>query len=128
MSRASILVCSILLAAAVLPAQGPSPQEVVTSVELRDGAGIVGAPERAGDVLESAGYSLLPMGYADAFPNVIGTQIVVSPADVEEAQRVRDLLGLGNIVEDPTLQTDHVVVILGKDFGQELPAEDGAAE
>jgi hypothetical protein len=47
---------------------------------------------------------------------------------MDEAQRVRDLLGVGEIVEDATLEADHVVVILGDDFGQEPPADDGAVE
>ncbi len=105
-----------------------SREEAVTSVEVKDGAGVGGAPESAGDLLESAGYSLLPMGYAEAFPEVEVTQIMVPPSGREEAQRVRDLLGVGDVVEDATLEADHVVVILGKDFGQELPAEDGAVE
>jgi hypothetical protein len=107
---------------------GASPREVVISVEVKDGAGVVGAPELAGDLLESAGYSLSPMGYAETFPEVEVTQIIAPPESAEEAQRIRDLLGVGDIVEDAALEGDHVMVILGKDFGPELPTEDDSVE
>jgi hypothetical protein len=107
---------------------GADGQEVATSVEVRDGAGVVGAPELAGDMLESAGYQLTPMSYAEAFPQVERTQIMVSPGNVEEAERVRSLLGVGDIVEDETLEASILVVVLGKDFGQGAQSETGTVE
>jgi hypothetical protein len=95
---------------------GTSSSEGLLSVEVRDGAGVVGAAEQAGDLLEAAGYVLLPMGYADAFPTVEQTQILVATGMVEQGGAVRALLGTGAVVEDSTLESGRVVVILGADF------------
>jgi hypothetical protein len=89
----------------------------VASVEVRDGAGIEGAPRRAGSLLESGGFSLAPMNYADGYPGVEKTQIMAATEAMERARQVRSLLGLGEIVLDNTLTADRIVVVLGGDFG-----------
>jgi hypothetical protein len=91
----------------------------VAAVEIRDGAGIEGAARRAGSLLESGGFALSPMTYAEGYPGVEKTQVFASAAATERAQQVRSLLGLGEIVQDDTLTADHIVVMLGKDFGGE---------
>jgi hypothetical protein len=96
-------------------------QTDVVSVEVKDGAGIEGAPRRAGSLIESGGFVLAPMTYAQGYPGVEKTQILVAPVAAKKAQQVQTLLGLGEIVEDKTLTADRIVVILGKDFGGETP-------
>jgi hypothetical protein len=59
------------------------------------------------------------MTYAEGDPGVEKTQVIASAAATERAQQVRSLLGLGEIVQDDTLTADHIVVMLGKDFGGE---------
>jgi hypothetical protein len=86
------------------------------SVEVKDGAGVTGAAERAGNLLETAGYALVPMGYAEGFPAIEQTQIAVAPGMLGQAEAVRELLGVGTVVEDATLEAGHVVVTLGSDF------------
>ena len=90
--------------------------EALVSVEVKDGAGVIGAAERAGDLLETAGYRLVPMGYAEGFPAIEQTQIAVVSGSLEQGEAVRRLLGVGTVWEDPTLEAGHVVVILGSDF------------
>jgi hypothetical protein len=90
-------------------------------VEVKDGAGIEGAARRAGSLLESGGFSLAPMSYADGYPGVEKTLVIITPQTVNEAEQVRALLGVGEVVEDETLTTHQIVVILGKDFGGGSP-------
>lgn len=90
--------------------------EALTSVEVKDGAGVIGAAARAADILEGAGYILLPMGYAESFPSVEVTQITVAPGMLEQGAAVRTLLGTGMVTEDGALEASHMVLILGADF------------
>jgi hypothetical protein len=94
-------------------------QTETLSVEVKDGAGVEGAARRAGGLLESAGFALAPMGYAQGYPGIEKTQVVVSPERAEKAKQVQSLLGVGVIVEDKTLTADRIVVVLGKDFSGE---------
>jgi hypothetical protein len=56
------------------------------------------------------------MGYADDFPEVEATSITVAPGMREDGEQVQALLGAGVVVEDQTMEADHMVVVLGKDF------------
>ncbi len=76
----------------------------------------IGAAGRAGELLETAGYRLVPMGYAEGFPTIAQTQIAVAPGMLEHGEAVRGLLGVGTVSEDATLEAGHVVVTLGSDF------------
>jgi hypothetical protein len=107
---------------------GASSRAAMISVEVKDGAGVSGAAGQAGDLLESAGYLLLPMGYAEEFPGVELTKIFVAPANTEQAGQVRSLLGVGEIVEDETLEAARIVVVLGKDFVPGSPPESEGVE
>ena len=108
---------------------GASSRPAMISVQVKDGAGVTGAATQAGDLLESAGYVLLPMSYADGFPEVERTQIVVAPGNTEEAQQVQALLGVGDVIEDANLDAEQVVVVLGKDFAPGSPAgSEGAGQ
>jgi hypothetical protein len=93
-------------------------EEVTTvSVEIRDGAGLEGAARRAGSLIESGGFVLAPMGYAEGYPSVEKTRILASSEVLEKARQVQALLGVGEVVEDETVLADHIIVTLGKDFG-----------
>jgi len=105
---------------------GAATESSVVSVLVKDGAGVSGAAAQAGDLLESAGYGLLPMTYAENFPGVEVTQIIVWPEMADEARRIQYALGVGVIVEDPTSDAEGVVVVLGKDFGS--VSEDSAED
>jgi hypothetical protein len=100
-----------------------SSAEALISVEVQDGAGVVGAAEQADSLLEAAGYALLPMSYSEDFPNVELTRIAASPDLIEDAEQIRELLGAGEIGEDESLEANHIVVLLGKDFIPPSPAE-----
>jgi hypothetical protein len=56
------------------------------------------------------------MSYAEGYPGVEKTQIVVSRESASQAQQVCALLGIGDIAVDETLADDRILVILGKDF------------
>ncbi len=98
-----------------------SVEEVPVSVEIRDGAGVEGAARLAGSLLEEAGFALAPMSYAEAYPGVVTTQVLASAETMEEARRVVEVLGVGEIVQDETLDPDLVIVVLGKDFEATTP-------
>jgi hypothetical protein len=100
-----------------------SSAAAMVSVEVQDGAGVSGAAESAGDLLESAGYKLLPMSYSADFPNVELTRIVAASGLAESAEQLRALLGTGEIAEDGTLEANHIIVVLGKDFVAPSPPE-----
>ena len=100
-----------------------SSAAAMLSVEVEDGAGATGAAESVGDLLESAGYTLLPMSYSADFPNVELTRIVGASGLAEAAEQLRTLLGTGEIAEDATLEANHIIVVLGKDFIVPSPAE-----
>lgn len=89
---------------------------VVVTLEVQNGSGVVGAAEQAGDALKPLGYSLLPFVNADDFPDVKQTRIVTAPDVAAEAERVRRLLGVGKIVEDEALDPGRLIVVVGKDF------------
>jgi hypothetical protein len=100
---------------------GASSGAAMISVQVKDGAGLTGAAAQAGDLLESAGYVLLPMSYADGFPEIEQTQIAVAPGNTQEAEQLCSVLGVGQIVEDDSLDAEHMVVVLGKDFAPGPP-------
>jgi hypothetical protein len=94
-------------------------ETAVVAVEIKDGAGIEGAARLAGGLLESGGFTLAPMSYAEGYPGVEKTQVVTTPGSADKARQVLALLGVGEIVEDKTLTADRILVILGKDFSGE---------
>lgn len=95
---------------------GASGGEHIT-LEVQNGSGIVGIAEAAGALLESVGYrSMLPYRNADDFPDVEKTRISAAPDAVAEAQTVRTVLGVGQVIEDEALSAGHILVVVGKDF------------
>lgn len=90
--------------------------ETIVTVEVRDGAGVEGAARLVGDLLETAGFALAPMSYAEGYPGVERTQILASVETLKDAGQVVSVIGVGDIVADTSLESDHIVIVLGSDF------------
>lgn len=86
------------------------------SVEVQNGSGEVGAAEAVAAFLKPLGLSLLPARNAEEFPDVARTQILAASDALGQAGRVRDRLGVGNVVEQESLPAGRVVVVVGKDL------------
>jgi hypothetical protein len=86
------------------------------TLQVQNGSGVVGIAQEAGEVLASLGHTMLPPGNSEDFPDVARTRIEVAPDAVEQGKRVRALLGVGTIQTDATLESGHVIVVLGKDY------------
>ncbi len=97
------------------------------TVEVQNGSGLVGVAEQAGGMLEPLGYKLLPFRNAEDFPDVKTTRIVSGPDASAAAERVREVLGVGRIEKDDSLEPGRVIVVVGKDFIPPASSETGSA-
>jgi hypothetical protein len=86
------------------------------TLEVQNGSGVLGASERAAQLLEPLGYALLPFRNSPDFPDVKQTRIVAAPDDAAEAGHVGELLGVGKVEQDPSLDPGHIIVVVGADF------------
>lgn len=86
------------------------------TVQVQNGSGVVGIAEQTVELLQTMGYTMLPVGNAQGFPDVKQTRISASPDAAAEARRVRSFLGVGTVSEDATLEQGHMIVVLGKDY------------
>ena len=91
-------------------------RDAAVTVQIRNGSGQVGAVEGAAAQLQPLGYQVAPAGNSDDFPNAAQTRIVFATGDSPAAVRVQALLGVGVTSEDPTLDPDTIVVVLGADY------------
>jgi hypothetical protein len=91
-------------------------EESTVSVEVQNGSGVVGIAERAAAQLGPLGYTVVPSGNSDDFPGVGETRIMVSSNTAAAGAQVRATLGVGTVTEDETLEVDHLIVVLGKDY------------
>ena len=94
---------------------GPTEGEAIT-VEIQNGAGMVGVVEQATAGMEALGYALESSGNSADFPNAGKTRITVGIEAMEAGKRVQELLGAGVITEDLLLDPGTVVVVLGTDY------------
>lgn len=87
-----------------------------TRVIIYNGAGRPGIAGRAAQQLIKAGYRVVDTGNADKFAYA-KTQIVLYRGSPQEAVRVKDILGVGEISSKPTDQdiTD-LIVVIGRDY------------
>jgi hypothetical protein len=83
---------------------------------VQNGSGVVGVAQQAGGMLEPLGYELLPFRNAEDFPDVRTTRIVSGPDASAAAEQVREVLGVGKIEEDGSLEPGRLIVVVGKDF------------
>lgn len=90
--------------------------DVEFTVQVQNGSGVVGIAEQTVELLQGMGYTMLPVGNAQGFPDVKQTRITASPDSTAEARRVRSFLGVGTVSEDATLEQGHMIVVLGKDY------------
>jgi len=83
---------------------------------LYNGAGVPGIAGEAAQALINAGMRVVDTRNADRF-DYATTLIVVQRGDVARAQEVRDILGVGEVVDQPTQQNvADMIVIIGKDW------------
>jgi hypothetical protein len=92
------------------------PAGAAITLDVQNGSGAIGVTEAAGELLSSLGYRILPYKNAPDFPDVVETRIVFAPDAAGEAEKVRDLLGVGTMSKDDTLAPGYVLVVLGADF------------
>ena len=93
---------------------GADPGDI--TLEVQNGSGQLNAAEAAGEMLLSLGHKMLPFQNAEGFPDVTETTILAAPDCLEEAEKVRDRLGVGTVLRDDSLLSRHIRVIVGKDF------------
>lgn len=91
-------------------------QQLDITLQIQNGSGVVGIAQEAGELLVSLGYTMLPPGNSEDFPDVRRTRIEVAPDAAAQGRRVRSLLGMGTVSEKASLESGHVVVVLGKDY------------
>lgn len=103
-------------------------KETIVTVEVRDGAGVEGAARLVGDILETAGFALAPMSYAEGYPGVERTQILAPVETLKDAGQVVSAIGVGDIVADTSLESDHIVIVLGSDFSDGSASSVDSAE
>jgi hypothetical protein len=88
----------------------------VLRVIIYNGSGIPGIAGEAAQALIGAGMRVVDTRNADRF-DYATTLIVVQRGDVARAQEVRDVLGVGDAVDQPTQQNvADMIVIIGKDW------------
>ncbi|OFW61046.1 MAG: hypothetical protein A2133_04595 [Actinobacteria bacterium RBG_16_64_13] len=97
-------------------------EESTVTVKIQNGSGVVGAAESAAAQLGPLGYTVVPAGNSEDFPGVDQTRITVSPDTAVAAQRVQAALRVGTVTENKTIEPDHVIVVLGKDYNPTVSA------
>jgi hypothetical protein len=90
--------------------------KLAITLQVQNGSGVVGIAEQAGELLAPLGYTMLPAGNSDDFPDVEQTRIMIALDAGAEGERVRALLGVGIVRQDEALETGHIVVVVGKDY------------
>ncbi|MDH4139778.1 MAG: LytR C-terminal domain-containing protein [Coriobacteriia bacterium] len=91
-------------------------REDVVRLIVYNGAGVPGIAGTAGQVLIREGYRVVDTKNADSFDYEV-TQIVVQHGDESTGGGVRDVLGVGEVVMQPSDQeVADVIVIVGKDY------------
>jgi hypothetical protein len=109
--------------AAIRRLLGETPPEQAISVEVQNGSGEVGIAERVVKVIAPLGYTMLPAGNADDFPDVATTRIFAAPDTLAEADRLRGVLRHGTVVRQESLPAGRILVVIGKDLpAASLPA------
>jgi hypothetical protein len=88
-------------------------------VEVQNGSGVVGVTEAVAAALQPSGYELLPVRNAEDFPDVPKTRVFAAPDVLSEGERVRDALGVGQVVPGDDLPPGRIVVIVGHDLQPE---------
>ncbi|HSK46932.1 MAG TPA: LytR C-terminal domain-containing protein [Coriobacteriia bacterium] len=103
----------------------PSKGAQATRAVIYNGAGKPGIAGEAAQQLIRSGIRVIDTQNADSF-DYDTTKIIVRRGDVQRGNKVRDVLGVGDVSSDPSSQdvTD-LIVIIGKDY---RPAADAAVK
>jgi polyisoprenyl-teichoic acid--peptidoglycan teichoic acid transferase len=93
-------------------------------VIVYNGSGEPGVAGQAAQVLIRGGFRVVDTKNADTF-DYDETQIVVQRGDPQSGERVREVLGVGEVVSQPAEQeVADIIIIIGSDF--EPPAPEAA--
>lgn len=91
-------------------------RDAAVRVMVYNGVGTPGIAGIAAQQLISAGLKVVETRNADRF-DYAETLIVVQDGDVKQGERVRDVLGVGRVLDQPSAQdVADVIVIIGKDY------------
>jgi hypothetical protein len=96
---------------------GASNHEVVPVVVL-NGSGAPGVGQRVARLVVPGGFQVVISGNASSFDHDTTVVVVGSPTDRDLGERVRNLLGVGQVaVSGPPSGLADVTIVIGKDFG-----------
>lgn len=99
-------------------------EDSVTRVIVYNGSGVPGVAGQAAQVLIRGGFRVIDTKNADTFDYLV-TQIVVQRGDAQEGARVREVLGTGEVLEQPSDQeVADVIIILGTDYEPSEPTSE----
>ncbi len=91
-------------------------EESVTRAIVYNGSGVPGVAGQAAQVLIRSGFRVIDTKNADSF-DYQTTQVVVQRGDTREGDRVREVLGVGEVLEQPADQdVADVIIIVGMDY------------
>jgi len=107
---------------------GTQSSEIVVTLRVQNGSGELGAAEAVAELLQPEGYELLPPINADDFPNVTTTRIFAAPDVLAEADHIRTLLGVGQVVAEEGFPLGRVEVVVGKDLSRSRLKSPGQLE
>lgn len=94
----------------------PADTEQVTRIIVYNGSGVPGIAGVAAQQLIRAGFRVVDTKNADRF-DYEKTQVVVQRGDPQAGERVRTVLGAGEVIEAPADQdVADVIVLIGKDY------------
>ncbi len=97
-------------------------EDGATRVIVYNGSGEPGVAGEVAQVLIRAGFRVVDTKNADTF-DYATTQIVVQGGDAEAGELVREVLGVGEIVDVPAEQeVADVIIIIGADYATSKPA------
>lgn len=92
----------------------------IVPVTVLNGSGAPGVGELVAERIVPAGFRIVVSGNATSFDHDTTLIVVSSKADRPDAQRVADLLGVGEVaVSGPASGLAEVTVVVGKDFSTE---------
>ncbi|MCL4499912.1 MAG: LCP family protein [Chloroflexi bacterium] len=94
------------------------------TVDVENGCGVAGRGRALGDLLGARGFTIGIIGDAERSDHE-RTQILASSETYDDAKKVRDALGMGEIVSDPT-NGQALTVVVGRDFNDPADPASGS--
>jgi LytR cell envelope-related transcriptional attenuator len=97
-----------------------APVRHVIPVALLNGSGVPGIGQRAAELIVPGGFRVVVSENASSFGHATTAIVVAFHRQVQLADRVRDLLGVGRVVvAGPPSGLADVTIVIGKDLGAE---------